>query len=1224
MTDQSVRPTPVPAPVPTGHRLPVQPGEVLDRSRLLRFRWNGREHTGHPGDTIVSALAADGVRVFSRSFKYHRPRGVLSASYHDPGTTLQVDDEPNVRAAHRLLAEGMGVSSQNTWPSLRFDVKSVNQLAGRFLSAGFYYKTFMSPSWLWPTYEHVLARFAHGGQVGSPGSDHDYYDKRYAHPDVLVAGGGPAGLAAAVAAADAGARVLLVDEDHQLGGHLRWGDAGDLAALAELRAAVAAGAADGRIEVLTDSAVLGRYDDNWLAVVQRGLPGVPGRPGVPERLVKARAGVLVVAPGLIERPYVFAGNDVPGVMLSTAVRRLVNLWAVRPGERAVVFTANAAGDAAAADLRRVGVEVAEVVDARRGGDVVRVHGHSGVRAVELADGRRIEADLLVTATGWTAPTALLNMAGDRPVYSPRAARFLPGGGYGEDVLVAGGLAGDGSRDELVGHAGAIGIEAARRALARRAAKLALLPTRAERSEANPAGPVDVSGVEVPALPELPVDEHPALFRGRTHGMVDFSEDVSSKDIQAAAKEGYDSVELVKRYTTATMGPAQGKLETVNTVAVLAEATGRTIAETGTTTWRPVHVPVTLGALAGRIFEPVRYSPMQPWHAGHGAKPLVAGQWIRPEHYGDPTAEVRAVRERVGIIDVTPIGKLDLRGPDVPALLNLLYVNKWSKLGIGRVRYGVMCAEDGVVFDDGVTGRLGEDHYLMSTTSSGAGAVWEWVENWLQTEHPPEGSTQWRVHVTPVTTAYASINVAGPRSRELLGRLTDVDLSAEAFEYMNVRTGRVAGVPDCVLWRIGFTGELSYELHVPAGFGAHVWAALLEHGADLGVTPFGVEAQRILRLEKGHLIVGQDTDGLTRAYSAGLDWAVKLDKPDFVGRTELAWQHEKDQVTPSGPRLVGLAPLDPSVVPAEASQLVAGPVGRRRIVGRVTSSRLSPTLGRAVCLAQLDVTLSAPGTRVTVRLPDGTETPALVTEQLAAVDPDGARQRIASAGPVGPCREFTVPAPASPITLAGPSTGGGPAGGGPSGPAGGGSAGVRLRDESGLVKLVVRAAVDGPVGTALGTRFGRAARDAGGALVVGAAPGEWLVLSDGARAEGGAGSGAAAESGADSLRARLAGLEELVSVVDVTHGRALLRLSGPRAADLLAKVCAIDLADDVTPDGAALSTSIAKLVTGLVRDDVGDGAGTPSYLVHCERSSGQYLCGALLDAGAEFGITTADE
>ncbi|MGH8922764.1 MAG: aminomethyltransferase family protein, partial [Actinomycetes bacterium] len=365
------------------------------------------------------------------------------------------------------------------------------------------------------------------------------------------------------------------------------------------------------------------------------------------------------------------------------------------------------------------------------------------------------------------------------------------------------------------------------------------------------------------------------------------------------------------------------------------------------------------------------------HERLGAAPLIAGQWIRPDHYGDPTGEVRAVREAVGIIDVTPIGKLDLRGPDVPELLNQLYVNKWSKLGIGRVRYGVMCAEDGVVLDDGVTGRLGEDHYLMSTTSSGAGAIWEWVENWLQTEHP-----EWRVHVTPVTTAFASINVAGPRSRELLGRLTDgVDLTADAFGYMYVRTGRVAGVDGCVLWRIGFTGELSYELHVPAGYGLHVWDALLEQGADLGIRPFGVEAQRILRLEKGHLIVGQDTDGLTQAFSAGLGWAVKLDKPDFAGKPELVWQAERGD----GSRLVGVAPVDGSIVPPEASQIIEGP--HPRIVGRITSSRMSPTLRRSVCLAQLDAAHAAADTVVTVVLPDGRRIRARVTEHLAHLDPD---------------------------------------------------------------------------------------------------------------------------------------------------------------------------------------------------------------------------------------------
>jgi sarcosine oxidase subunit alpha len=1149
-------------------RLGPQPGEVIDRSTTFTFSWNGREFPAHPGDTIVSALAAAGERVFSRSYKYHRPRGVLTASYLDPGCMLQVGDEPNVRGAHRLAEPGMTVRSQNTWPSLRFDVKAVNQLAGRFLSTGFYYKTFIKPERLWPTYEKVLRRFTHAGQI-SPDTPHGYYDKRYAHPDVLVAGGGPAGMSAAVAAARAGAQVLLVEEEHQLGGHLRWGGPDELSTLRELTDLVAATPG---IEVLCDSVVLGRYDDNWVAVMQRNLPGVA------ERLIKARAKTIVAAPGLIERPYVFEGNDTPGVMLSTAARRLINLHAVRPGQRAVVLSANADGDAAAADLARVGVDVARIADARSGGDVVRAVGRRNLRAVELGDGSTVECDLLVTATGWTAPTSLLNMSGDKPVYDPRAARFVPDPSQlPDDVLPVGGIVGDGSVAQLVDHADAVGRTAARRAAGKAVRLHADIPTRPGAGQDGTGQDRD-DEVEIPALEPA---AHPEMFRGRTHGIVDFSEDVSSKDLHAAVKEGYGSVELVKRYTTATMGPPQGKLETVNTVAVVAEATGQTITQTGTTTWRPPYAPVTLGALAGRIFEPVRYSPMQPWHESHGATPLVAGQWIRPEHYGDPDAEVRAVREGVGIIDVTPIGKLDLRGPDVAKLLNLLYVNKWSKLGVGRVRYGVMCADDGVVMDDGVTGRLGEDHYLMSTTSSGAAGVWEWVENWLQTEHP-----DWQVHVTPVTTAYASINVAGPRSRELVGRLVEgVDLDPEAFGYMQVRTGTVAGVVDCILWRIGFTGELSYELHVPAGYGLHVWEALIEAGSDLGVAPFGVEAQRILRLEKGHLIVGQDTDGLTQAYSAGLDWAIKLDKDDFVGKPELAWQGQRDDY----PRLVGLQPVDGAEVPPEASQIITT---GNHIAGRITSSRLSPTLGRSICLGQLDPTLAAPGTEVTVRLPDGRDITARVTEHLAHVDPDNTRQHVVS-GDTSPGSYRHSPGEArSPVA---------------------GQVSSRrsaeeltISDASALAKIGVRAPAGGKVQQALGVDFGRAARDEHGNLVIGSGPGEWLVLAD-------PGTGNAVR---ERIEQAAAGVDEFTSVIDLTHGRALLRLRGARSADLLAKVCGIDLSDPVTPHGAALRTSVARLVTDIVRDDTDQ---TPSYLLHCERSSGQYLLDALLDAGAEHRI-----
>ncbi len=945
------------------NRLPPQAGEVISRSSAVGFSWNAKPLVGFTGDTIGSALLANNVKIISRSMKYHRPRALMTADFWDPNGFVQVGDDPNVRAGHRLLEAGMEVSAQNVWPSVDYDIKAASGLVGRFLTAGFYYKTFMKPQKLWPAFEKVLATFAPGGKVDL-NSPHRYHDKRYAHPDVVVAGGGPAGMAAAVAAAEAGAKVMLVEHGHALGGHLLWGSDEDRVLAGELGNAVF----DAGVEVLLDSTVTGRYEDNWVAIAQRSHPIAV------ERLIKARAKVLVAAPGLIERPYVFAGNDKPGVMLSGAVRRLINMYAVRPGTKAVVFTANSDGDAAAADLERVGIPVARVVDARIGENIVEAEGGAkGVQSVLLADGSSVEADLLVVAAGWTAPTSLLNMAGDRPTYHKTSARFFPTAQI-DNVLVAGGLGGDGSVDEMLKHARATGTLAAARA-AVVAHRLQATTTRAAAvGGAEPSWPVD-------ERIQLPKDQHPALFRSSSHGIVDFSEDVGSKDLISAAQEGYDSVELIKRFTTATMGPAQGKLETVNTVAVLAEARGETIEEVGTTVWRPPYAPITLGALGGRVFEPVRVSSIQPWHEANGAVPILAGQWIRPEHYGNPAAEVRNTRENVSISDVTPLGKLDLQGSDVPKLLNQLYTNKWSRLAVGSVRYGIMCAEDGVVLDDGVTGHLAENHYLMTTTSSGAGTIWEWAETWLQTEHP-----EWDVHVTPVTTGYTSINVAGPNSRELVMRLVDdVDLGPDAFKYMQVRTGTVAGVANCIMWRIGFTGELSFELHVPSGHGRHVWDALLEQGKDLGIGVFGLEAQRIMRLEKGHFIVGQDTDGLTKGPSTGMTSLIKFDKEDFAGKPELAWALEDE-----APLVVSIQTNDPTIVPEEASQIVRA--NSNEILGRITSSRMSPTLNRSVCLGQVVPEVAAAGTELTVLLTTGARVKARVMEHHAHFDPEGARLR----------------------------------------------------------------------------------------------------------------------------------------------------------------------------------------------------------------------------------------
>ena len=925
-------------------RLAPQPGEVIDRTKKVNFTWNGTQMSGFAGDTIVSALMANGEHLMSRSFKYHRPRGVLTATFFDPNCSFQVGNEPNVRGAHRLVKEGDVVQAQNVWPSLKTDVRSVNQALGRFLGPGFYYKTFIKPQPLWPAYQKVLSTFAPGGKPPAIGTPHEVFDKRYAHPDVLVVGAGPAGMAAAIGAARAGASVMLVEEEYEIGGHLRFGGADELAHLAALRAEVASLE---NIEVLTDSVVSGRYDDNWVGVVQRS--GVWSK----ERMIKARVGTMVVAAGLIERPYVFEGNDIPGVMLSTAALRLTGLHAVKPGTTAVVLTANPTGDAAIERLTNAGVTIARVVDGRKGETIRRALGRGHVTGVELGNGSKVAADLLITAVGWTAPTSLLNMAGDRPVWDTSAARFSPADDLPSNVMATGGIVGDGTTEQLIEHGRAVGAEAARRATG--------------------AAPVEI--------PDLGRDPHPSMFQSSTVGFVDYSEDVKSKDIVSAAREGYDSSELAKRFTTSAMGPAQGKYEMVNTMAVLADATGRDFQSTGTTVWRPPYAPISLGALAGRSFEPVRVSPMQGWHEAHGAEPLIAGQWIRPEHYGDAQAEALNVRTNVGIIDVTPLGKFDIQGPDTVKLLNLVYTNQWDNLQIGSVRYGVMCAEDGVVLDDGVTARLGEDRYLMTVTSSGAATVWEWMEMWLQTVHP-----DWQIMITPVTTGMASINIAGPNSRELLSRLTEIDLDPEVFPYMKVREGSVAGVENCVVWRIGFTGELSYEIHVPASYALHVWEALLENGKDLGVAPFGIEAQRILRLEKGHFIVSQDTDGLTQAHSVGLGPLIKQNKEDFAGKQELAWQEAKDG---DYAHLVAIETVDPSLVPPEASQIVRG---NNEIVGRVTSSRMSPTLRRSVALAQVPKNLSTPGSRLTIVLPNGSRAVAVVREDLAFVDPEGVRLR----------------------------------------------------------------------------------------------------------------------------------------------------------------------------------------------------------------------------------------
>ena len=851
------------------HRLPASNGEAIDRNQTFSFSFDGKEYSAYLGDTIGSALAANGVTTLSRSFKYHRPRGLMCASGNCPNCLVQVGDEMSVRACTRAVEPGMVVVHQNAWPSLGHDIMAATQMGGPFLPVGFYYKTFIRPQAMWPLYEKFLRQAAGLGKL-NPDTPPGEYVKQYLHADVVVVGAGRSGVEAATAAAGLGAKVLLLDDQPAPGGRLRYQSARNPD---ELQQVLDQLAKHPTVEHYADTTVLGWWEDNWLAAMQDN------------RLYKIRAKAVVIATGADEQPLVFDNNDLPGVMLGSAAQRLIHLYGVRPGQKAVVVTTNDNGWEVAADLLAAGISIEGVVDARSGAaskqlEAVTATGvtvYSGY-TIQCAEGRghvqqaiiapisadgsvdesgreRLDCDLIAISVGATPANRLLHQAGAQIDYLPDAGQFVVAD-LPAEVFAAGRVTG------LDGHGHLVGL---------RAASFAGFDAQAQIDQQHPTDPFSPRPLPGSTLVHVP---------GHGKQILCFCEDVSVKDLETAIAEGYDSVELLKRYSTISMGPCQGKMCSTNALHLCARATGRSVAETGTTTARPPTTPVSLGVLAGQNMEPVRVTAIDAWHRAQGAKMMNAGLWVRPEHYGDPTAEVQAVRERVGLIDLSTLGKLRLTGPGVPALLERLYINKWRKLGIGSVRYGVMCNDEGVILDDGVTAHVDEHEWLMTTTSSGSNAMFEWIQWWVQSGWG-EG-----VHVANVTDDFAAFNLAGPKARKTLQKLSDAELSNEAFPYMQVRDIEIAGVA-CRVMRIGFTGELSYEIHCPTGYGLHLWTALLEAGAEFDIRPFGVEAQRILRLEKAHIIVGQDTDALSDPLSADMAWAVKLDKADFLGQTFVA-------------------------------------------------------------------------------------------------------------------------------------------------------------------------------------------------------------------------------------------------------------------------------------------------------------------------------------------------
>ncbi len=959
-------------------RLPV-PG--IDTSRSFTFTFDGRDVTAHPGDTIGSALAANGVTTLTRSFKYHRPRGLLCVAGRCPNCLVNVDGVPSVRSCTEPAVEGMVVASQNAWPSLRFDLVSLADRFDRFLPIGFYYKVFHRPRFLWPFFEHMLRQVAGLGVVDTSVVPDRVERTRNLHADVAVIGGGPAGCLAALEAAAAGARVVLVDDGPELGGHFRLTSAavrGDdrltgldgIAAAVRLRELVAE---QPGITALTRTTAFGIYEG--------GLVGAnEGR--IVHRI---RARRIVLATGAAERPALFDGNDLPGIMLGSGVLRLARLFGVRAGKRAVVVTDGPWGWRCAADLLDAGVSVMAIADAREvantGVDealrgrladagveqltdttVLGARGRGRVSRLRLGTPggeRTLATDLVAMCLRPEPVVALAAQAGAGRRYDA-ALGVTVAEAPPEDVLLAGHVQGSDDLATVLASAIVAGRRAAREAGAAGAADQAA----AERAlaEAAAAAPAPVAAVPT------------SLATGGRKRFVCVCEDVTVKELELGVYEGFDDLETMKRYSTTTMGPCQGKMCHSLAAGVQAELTGRSRAEVGHTTSRPPYHPVSLGALAGPHLDPVRYTAMHERHAALDPTWVDMGDWKRPLIYTSVAEECRAVRERVGLIDVSTLGKLDVRGPDAGAYLDWLHPNRFSDLRMGRVRYRAMTDEAGVVLDDGTVARLGPDRFFVTTGTGTLDAVDQWMRWWLA------GSGR-DVSITNTTGELAAMNLAGPQARATLAKVTDADVSRAAMPYLAAAEVRIAGVPATIL-RIGFVGELGYEIHVPADYGTHVWDALMAAGAEFGIAPFGVEAQRILRLEKQHLIVSQDTDALSGPIESGLGWLVKADKDDFVGRAAVAFA----AASGARPNLIGFeAPGRP--VPHEG----AGIVREGQLIGRVTSAKWSPHLGKTIGMAWMTHGPFDTGTPIVIRHDDD----RTVTATLQAkpfYDPDGVRLR----------------------------------------------------------------------------------------------------------------------------------------------------------------------------------------------------------------------------------------
>ncbi len=965
------------------YRLPV--GGRIDRAKPIVVRFNGRDIPAYEGDTAASALLANGVHFVGRSFKYHRPRGILAAGSEEPNALLDVDRghgrrEPNNRATVVEAFDGLALRSQNHWPSLAADVGAVNDLLSPMFTAGFYYKTFMWPRSFWASvYEPIIRRAAGLGDAPQA-PDPDLYVHRHAHCEVLVIGAGPAGLAAALAASEADQRVIVCDEQAEFGGSLLH----DLSSEIEGRSAaqwcanaIAELSRRPNVRLLRRTTAFAYFNHNHIALCERLTDhvGYPTAGTARERLWQVRGRRVVIATGAHERPLVFANNDRPGIMLAEAVRTFVNRYAVAPGRNVVLAANGASAYQVALDLKRAGIAV-RIIDSRQpdqiGEELTAVQGDGiGVRTgwrplaavgrtrvkgltvapVDAGGGQTdtLECDCIGMSGGWTPSVHMASQSRARLTFDDAVQAFVPGRAA--------------QAQQSVGACNGTFELAACLAQGWAAGHAAPSPREFD------AGRTLTGFVPLTSIVGAP----PKPANGKA--FVDFQNDVTDKDIKLALREGFESIEHVKRYTTTGMATDQGKTSNLNALSIVAAELGRPLPEIGTTTFRPPYTPVSFGAFAGQsrgeLFDPIRLTPSHDQAVAMGAEFEDVGLWKRAWYFPEAgetmdravRRECLAVRQRVGIFDASTLGKIEVVGPDAAEFLNRIYTNAWSNLAPGRCRYGLMLKEDGFIFDDGVVGRLAQDRFHLTTTTGGAPRVLAHMEDYLQTEF-----TDLKVHLTSISEQWAVIAVQGPRARDTISALVDdIDLGDDAFPHMGVRTGHFAGVP-CRLFRVSFTGEPGYEINVPSDYGAAVWQAVLEAGKPYDITPYGTETMHVLRAETGFVIVGQETDGTVTPDDLGLGGLVSKTKPDFVGKRSL---NRPDIAAPGRKQLVGLLTDDDTVLD-EGAQIVRDPAAAIPVamLGHVTSSYFSSNCERAIAMALVKGGRDLVGSTLHATTPDG--------------------------------------------------------------------------------------------------------------------------------------------------------------------------------------------------------------------------------------------------------------